>query len=102
MVDRYLLTPTDLRHESWQYSVTANPIRLFASGEADARRLAGDSLRTGPEEIPVGEGRYRKMMPPVTPWERPEVTSCQIDNSRSTHSPNFIVGEDGEVWLVKW
>ena len=97
MVMTYRLTPVDLNHESWNRStVKKQTVRVLAYDCTDAR----SKTATATETLEGGEfqskGRYAPIVPQQSPWELPDVTSCELDASPALKPAiNHIVTEDG-------
>jgi hypothetical protein len=97
MVMTYRLTPINLNHESWKRSkVKKQTVRVLAHDCTDARSKAATATETleGIEFQPPKE-RYAPIVPPKSPWELPDVTSCEPDDSAAPMPANHIVTEDG-------
>ena len=97
MVMTYRLTPINLNHESWNRSkVKKQTVRVLAYDCTDARTKAATATETleGSEFQPPKE-RYALIVPQKSPWELPDVTSCEPADSAAPMPANHIVTEDG-------
>jgi len=90
----YRLTPIDPKHESWRRSsVTGEYVRLWALDCTDARIKAARATDNGFAEFRQSP-RFAKIEYQKSPWELPEVTSCEEDPGE--HAPaNDILTQTG-------
>jgi hypothetical protein len=98
MVDCFRLTPRDLSHTSWKYSITTKTVFILAYDEKEARRRVANTLYNG--VIPPNPPKYQKIMPPPSPWEIADATSCEKEGGCSYG--NHVVADDGEKWPTRF
>lgn len=81
----FRLSPIDVDHSSWKYSVEQSQVWACALTPADARDLV--AARTG----------FFKLAEPgaVSPWKDERVTSCVEEPTMSYPSPGQVIREDG-------
>jgi hypothetical protein len=101
MTSCFHLTPKNLDHKSWEYSITTKSVYIFASAEIEARWLVANTLCNEAAKIPLRTARYQKKMLPAIPWELDDVTSCEQDTSNRCLM-NYVVADDGEKWRIKY
>jgi hypothetical protein len=99
MATCFHLIPTDLKHGSWQYSITKKAVFILANDETEARRLVAGTLVTSGLVAEDNTKRFPKLVMPVTPWDLPEATSCIVAPDACSFA-NYIVAEDGEKWQI--
>jgi hypothetical protein len=96
----YYLKSKDVQHPSWANSVTRSAVRVFANDEAQARSIAAKTLQTlMPGYKPPSQGKYEKIVLPPSPWEDPNVTSCE--EYSGTFDGRNVVADSGEKWEAK-
>lgn len=96
MVMTHRLTPINLNHDSWQRSmVKKQTVRVLAQDCTDARTKAAKATKKLHGEFQSLKGDYSKLDCPISPWELPDVTSCEPDDSPAPMPANHIVLEDG-------
>ena len=94
------LTPKDLKHDSWRFSLTKKDVFVIANDANQARSVVAYSLRDI-FEPPPPVGRYQTREPPPSPWLLPDVTSCEEDLTFAGPG-NAVVASDGEQWPAKY
>jgi hypothetical protein len=89
----FRLIPIDLDHRSWKRSkVTKQSVRVLARDCADARAKA--MLATyQPEYVPIDFN-----FPQASPWQLPDVTSCEPGASMPPLPDEVVVADDGTHW----
>src|SRR5271165_5583302 len=77
----YRLTPKAPHHESWKRStVTKQFVKVRAYNCTEARTKAAKATeQTAMEFTPLPAHRYAPIVLPQSPWELPDVTSCEVD-----------------------
>lgn len=95
MVMTYRLTPINLNHDSWQRSKEKQAAKVLAYDCADARCKVARATEILGADLHSPKERYAKLTYEKTPWELPDVTSCEPDNSGAPMPANHIVMEDG-------
>jgi hypothetical protein len=97
MVMTYRLTPINLNHESWTRSkVQKQTVRVLAHNCTDARSKVATATETlEGNEFPPRKERFAPIIPQKSPWELPDVTSCEPADSAAPMPANHIVTEDG-------
>jgi hypothetical protein len=93
----YRLAPTDLNHDAWERSkVTKQGVRVLARDCADARFRAFSA--TAVFEFKPVMNPYAKSALQTSPWQLPDVTSCETDASGQLPPPDVVVSDDGNHW----
>jgi len=95
MVMTYRLAPINLDHESWKRSKVKQTVRVLAHDCTDARIKAAKATVQGIEFQPLKGRRFAAPVPEKSPWELPDVTSCEPDGGSGPMPANDIVTEDG-------
>jgi hypothetical protein len=101
VVMTYRLAPINLDHESWKRSKVKQTIRVLAHDCTDARIKAAKATETlqGIEFQPP-KGRFAPLVREKSPWELPDVTSCEPDGGSGPMPANDIVTEDGSQFPI--
>jgi hypothetical protein len=101
MVMIYRLTPIDPKHESWRLSsVTGQYVRLWAHDCTDARIKAARATDTHyVESVDPQTRRCAEIEHQKSPWELPEVTSCEEDPGEPA-PPNDILTQNGATMPI--
>jgi hypothetical protein len=86
MVDVFRLKPIKTDHPSWGSSCIERNIewvKLWAYSEDDARYKVARATDVPDCQLPrkPSQGKYAKILFWESPWELPELTSCDLDTS---------------------
>ena len=91
MVMIYRLTPIDPKHESWRRSsVTGQYVRLWAHCCTDARMKAARATDNHFVDLDRQLPRFAKIEYQKSPWELPEVTSCEEDPGEAAPANDIL------------
>lgn len=92
----YRLSPKNPDHGSWERSVVRNQyVKVHAYNCTEARTKAAKATFQNGIEY-TSQQRYGPIVPPTSPWELSDVTSCEMDGTGDLMPANHIVTEDGE------
>jgi len=97
MAATYLLTPIDRNHECWVHSkIAPQRVQVLADDSRQARRRTSGATDCA---IMAASPDRRSLLVWHSPWERADVTSCELDPSPPDTMPSeFIVCEiDGKL-----
>jgi hypothetical protein len=101
MVAAYRLMPINSDHESWKRSkIKPQAVTFFAYDCVDARLKVAAMTTENVEgaECLSPKERHAQIASPKSPWELPDVTSCELHDSATLMHANRIVLENGSQW----
>ena len=97
----YRLTPINLDHKSWRRSTIRKKIVWILAHDCEdaRRRVRGATLQLefGPDLGPHAPATQLQ----TSPWQLPEVTSCEADVAAPPPPPDQVISEDGTHWPVR-
>src|SRR5271166_4133367 len=95
-MEAFCLKPIDAGHGSWDRSSVKSQIawvRLLANDRTDARTKCAKATLVHIGQTPGP--RYTTITFPKSPWELPDVTSCEPDRSGCSLPADHILTADG-------
>jgi hypothetical protein len=94
----FCLKPIKPNHESWEVStIRGQAVRVLALNANLARDKVANATRI---PVAVARPKYAKIELPKSPWELPDVTSCEPDASRPPPA-DHVLTDDGTLLPCK-